>query len=250
MKRVAARRLPMLALLFALVAPARADDAARGRSLYLQGCISCHGPQLAGVTVGAHARGAGGVRGAGPQLAGVGAQAADLYLSTGYMPLHDPNDQPLRKTPLRYSEDDIRALVAYIGSFGGPPIPRPHPERGSQQQGLRLFTENCAGCHQMNLQGGIVPGAIAPELLHATPTQIAEAVRVGPYLMPRFTRAQLTNQELDSVIAYVERAKHPVDRGGWGIGHLGPIPEGLVAWLVAGVVLIGLARVIGERSRS
>ena len=244
------RRVAALALLLVLAAPARADDVTRGRRLYVQGCISCHGPQLAGVRAGTQPRGAGGVRGAGPPLAGVGAQAAHLYLSTGYMPLQDPNDQPLRKTPLRYSEDDIRALVAYIGSFGGPPIPQPHPERGSLSQGLRLFTENCAGCHQMGVQGGIMPGAIAPELLHATPTQIAEAVRVGPYVMPRFTRRQLTDHELDSVIAYVERAKHPVDRGGWGIGHIGPIPEGLVAWLLAGVVLLGLARVIGERSRS
>ena len=29
-------------------------------------------------------------------------------------------------------------------------------------------------------------------------------------------------------------AKHPDDRGGWAIGHLGPVPEGLVTWLIGG----------------
>jgi ubiquinol-cytochrome c reductase cytochrome c subunit len=92
-----------------------------------------------------------------------------------------------------------------------------------------------------------VTGALAPPLHDATPTQIAEAVRIGPYVMPAFPRSQVSDRELDSIVAYVERAKHPVDRGGWGIGHLGPIPEGLVAWLIAGSVLVLVALAIGER---
>jgi ubiquinol-cytochrome c reductase cytochrome c subunit len=112
---------------------------------------------------------------------------------------------------------------------------------------MQLFTQNCAGCHQVAAQGGLVVGGTAANLDRATPTQIAEAVRIGPYLMPRFTEKQLSNRQLDSIIRYVQLAQHPDDRGGWGISHLGPIPEGLVAWLLAGSVLVGVALVIGGR---
>ena len=73
-----------------------------------------------------------------------------------------------------------------------------------------------------------------PPLGDATAVQVAEAVRIGPYVMPRFSQRQLSDRELDSIIAYVQYAQHPDDRGGLSLGHLGPVPEGLVAWLVAG----------------
>ena len=91
------------------------------------------------------------------------------------------------------------------------------------------------------------PGA-APALQQATATQIAEAVRVGPYLMPRFDERQIDDAQLNSIVAYVLAQRHPDDRGGWGIGNIGPIPEGLVAWLLAGTALLIVARLIGERA--
>jgi ubiquinol-cytochrome c reductase cytochrome c subunit len=89
-----------------------------------------------------------------------------------------------------------------------------------------------------------------PALEDATPTQIAEAVRVGPYLMPRFPESQLSDADVDSIVRYVQYAKHPDDRGGWAIGHLGPIPEGMVTWLLAAIVLVGVCGVLGERLRA
>jgi ubiquinol-cytochrome c reductase cytochrome c subunit len=177
----------------------------------------------------------------------VGALAADFYLRTGYMPLGHPGEQPWRSR-LLFDDHQIRALVAYVASLGkGPPIPTPHPERGSVTDGQRLFTEHCAGCHQVVAKGGILIGARVPALDKSTPTQIAEAVRIGPYVMPRFPQRQISDHQLDSIIRYVEYAKDPVDRGGWPLGHLGPIPEGLVAWLIAGAALIAVAVVIGRR---
>jgi ubiquinol-cytochrome c reductase cytochrome c subunit len=231
------RAAALLALLV-LVLPA-ATEAENGAALYLQGCVACHGRGGSGVPPGGDHF--------GPPLQGVGAQAADFYLTTGYMPLVDAHDQPVRRDS-PYSDAEIRALVRFVASFGGPPIPAPHPERGNVSEGFRLFTENCAACHQAVGQGGLVVGGTAPRLDRATPTQIAEAVRIGPYLMPRFSKAQLDDRQVDSIIRYVELAKDPDDRGGWGIGHLGPIPEGLVAWLLAGSVLVGVAAVIGGRA--
>jgi ubiquinol-cytochrome c reductase cytochrome c subunit len=194
--------------------------------------------------------GSGDIKGQGPPLLGVGAGTADFYLRTGYMPLADPHDQPTRQDP-RFTDREIRGLVAYMASLrGGPPIPRPHPAQGTVAEGLELFTEHCAGCHQVAARGGVVTGAAVPPLTNATATEIAEAVRTGPYLMPKFSEAQISDAQLDSIIAYVKRSKHPVDRGGWGIGNLGPVPEGMVTWLIAVLAFITFCMVIGQRLRS
>ncbi|MGZ6708202.1 MAG: c-type cytochrome, partial [Solirubrobacteraceae bacterium] len=217
-------------------APARAGALiARGRALFAQGCASCHGADLRGRP------------GPGPSLRGAGAAAADFYLSTGRMPISDPKVEPERTQPA-YPRADIDALVACVGSFGGPGIPRPDPRRGRLPKGLEAFTESCAGCHQVVGRGGIVTGAAVPALQQATPAQIAEAVRIGPYLMPKFSERQIDAAKLDDITRYVLSTRHPDDRGGWGIGHIGPIPEGMIAWLLAGLVLLGVARVIGERA--
>jgi ubiquinol-cytochrome c reductase cytochrome c subunit len=208
---------------------------AQGRTLFVESCSSCHGLDARGVP------------GRGSSLHGVGARAADFYLSTGRMPLDQPEDQPLRHEPA-FPRSDIDALVAYVGSLGGPAIPHADPARGSISEGFQAFTENCAGCHQIVGQGGMVTGARVPALQHATPTEIAEAIRIGPYLMPKFSEASIDQHKLDSLARYVAYTRDPDDRGGWGISHIGPIPEGFVAWLLGLAALILAIRIIGERT--
>ena len=226
--------------------------AARGYHLYGQYCIACHGANGRGVlqpnSVGAApGRAQKEQEALGPSLQGVGALAADFYLRTGYMPLRETGMQP-RRTRVLFDEGQIRALVAYVASLGnGPPIPQPHPERGNLSEGMKLFTDKCAGCHQIVAEGGYVTGAIPPPLEESTAVQIAEAVRIGPYLMPSFSDRTIPPHQLDSIIRYVEYAKHPDNRGGWSLGHLGPVPEGLVTWFIAVTALIGVCIVIGKR---
>jgi ubiquinol-cytochrome c reductase cytochrome c subunit len=219
-----------------------------GYQLYAGNCSTCHGSGGRGIQ---HPiRGASGQEGQGPSLVGVGALAVDFYLRTGYMPLSEVGIQPHRSRVL-FDEHEIRALVVYVASLGkGPPIPRPEPARGSVAEGQRLFTDHCAGCHQIVGAGGYVTGAVAPQLLHASPVQIAQAVRIGPFVMPTFSKRQISDRQLDSIIAYLQEAKHPDDRGGWALGHVGPVPEGLVAWLVAAAVLVGACVLIGKRLES
>jgi ubiquinol-cytochrome c reductase cytochrome c subunit len=223
-----------------LGAPARgqqnngAPTAAQGRVLFEESCSSCHGFDARGI------------RNRGPSLRGVGELSADFYLRTGRMPLDQPDDQPRREKP-HFDDDEIRALVAYVGSFGGPRIPQARPESGELSVGLREFTENCAGCHQVVAQGGITGEGIVPDLQDSKPVDVAEAVQIGPYVMPRF-QGELDQHEIDSIARYVEWTKNPQDEGGWGIGHIGPIPEGMVAWLLAGGLLILVIRLIGERT--
>jgi len=232
------------AAVLALAGGARADDVSLGRDLYFSACAQCHGTDLRGVDRDEDL-GAGGTVELGPPLRGVGAAAADFYLRTGYMPIRDPYAQPKRAHP-RFTERDIRAVVAFIASHGGPPIPEVRPERGDTSVGLQVFTEHCAGCHQIAGEGGIVTGARVPSLHASSAQEIAEAVRVGPYVMPRFSEHDISQHELDSLARYVLYSKDPDDRGGWALEHLGPVPEGLVAWLLAGGVLLVAARLIGE----
>jgi ubiquinol-cytochrome c reductase cytochrome c subunit len=183
----------------------------------------------------------------GPSLHGVGALAADFYLRTGYMPLKRNGIQP-RRSRLLLSNAQIDALVRYVSSLGkGPAVPRPHPERGNVSEGMVLFRSHCAGCHQIVAEGGYVTNAVPPALGDATPTQIAEAVRIGPYVMPKFSAKAISDEQLDSIIRYVEYANHPDNRGGWSLGNIGPVPEGLVSWFIAGSALLGVCLVIGKR---
>jgi ubiquinol-cytochrome c reductase cytochrome c subunit len=205
-----------------------------GRELFAGNCARCHGSRGEGT-------------GDGPSLTGVGRLATDFYLRTGSMPLDRPDDQPERRRPA-FTDREIRAIEDYVDTLGGgPPVPQPHPERGSVSRGLEAFTEHCAGCHQAVAKGGVVTGAFAPDLGEATPTQVAEAARVGPYIMSVFGHKQIDNRTMDDIAAYVELTKHPENKGGWGIGNIGPVPEGMVAWLLALATLLVVARLIGER---
>jgi ubiquinol-cytochrome c reductase cytochrome c subunit len=223
-------------LLVAVPAVAHAAAPGRGRTLFVEGCSSCHGLDARGV------------RHKGPDLHGVGAQAADFYLSTGRMPLDvQTGTQPERARPA-YPPGDIEALVQYVGSLGGPGIPEVDPEAGNVSRGQAAYASQCAGCHQSMGRGGVVTGAVPPALDGVTPTQLAEAVRIGPYVMPAFGTGQIDQQTLDSIALYVrDVVQSPPDDGGWGIGNVGPIQEGLVAWLLGGASLLLVARLIGKR---
>jgi ubiquinol-cytochrome c reductase cytochrome c subunit len=214
--------------------PSSAALVAQGRTLYANGCSSCHGIALQGTP------------GVAPALRGVGPGPVDFYLSTGRMPLEQPREQPQRSTPL-YSHSQILALIAYVSSFGGPAAPSANPAAGDLALGLRQFTLHCAGCHQIVARGGLTLGAVVPNLQAATPLQVAEAVRMGPYLMPHFDAKQIDQHQLDSIARYVLWTRHPDNAGGWAIYNIGPIPEGMVAWFLGLAALVIVARLIGER---
>ena len=218
-----------------------------GAQLYAGNCASCHG--IAGSGISSPRPGAGDILGEGPPLQGVGALAADFYLRTGYMPLSSPHDQPGPDRVL-FSGKEITSLEQYVASLGtGPSVPHPDSRAGSIAAGTQLFTENCAGCHQELARGGFVTGAEVPPLQSVSATEIAEAVRIGPYLMPRFPRSEISDAQLNSIVKYVLSTRHPDNRGGWGIGNLGPIPEGLATWWIAAPLLLLSCLAVGRRMR-
>jgi ubiquinol-cytochrome c reductase cytochrome c subunit len=220
---------------------------ALGAQLYAGNCASCHGIDGSGINTPRH--GAGDILGAGPSLRNVGAIAPDFYLRTGLMPLSSIHDEPGNDQVL-FSPKEIRSLVDYVASLGkGPGIPHADPAAGSLSKGLSLFTRDCAGCHQVVARGGFVTGARVPPLQGINPTQIAEAVRIGPYLMPSFSSKQISDAQLNSIVKYVLWTRHPDNRGGWGIGNIGPIPEGLVAWWIGAPLLLIACLAVARRLR-
>ena len=95
----------------------------------------------------------------------------------------------------------------------------------------------------------MTPNTIAPSLENEVkPIDVAEVVRIGPYVMPRFNEKLLDQRDVDSLARYVQHTQNPPNIGGWGIGNLGPIPEGLVLWGIGIVSLLIVARLIGERT--
>ncbi|MDY7102796.1 MAG: c-type cytochrome [Actinomycetota bacterium] len=208
-------------------APAGAPD---GGVLYLTGCASCHGADGSGV-------------GDWPSIRSSGAAAADFMLRTGRMPLANPTPQAPAKPPA-YDDAEIEAIVEHVATLGGgPEIPEVDPDAGDIAEGGELYRANCAACHNAaGIGGALSGGELAPSLHHTAPTQIAEAIRVGPGQMPLFSEATLTEHEVDSIIAYIEYLKEPETPGGAALGGAGPLSEGFVAVLFGLGVLIVASR--------
>ena len=218
---------------------------ADGRKLFLVGCAFCHGQNGEGVST---------VDGnqIGPSLAGVGAAAVDFQVGTGRMPLAQPGAQGPTK-PVAYTDDEIDALAAYVASLApGPDVPDPadyslaglsEDEREEAvSRGGQIFLTNCTACHNFAGKGGAMPrGGYAPDLSNTSARHIYEAMLTGPGQMDTFSNGNLSPEEKRDVIAYLYSLREQPDYGGFGLGGLGPVGEGLFAWVVGIGGLVGFA---------
>jgi ubiquinol-cytochrome c reductase cytochrome c subunit len=113
---------------------------------------------------------------------------------------------------------------------------------------MALFRTNCAMCHGAVGQGGaLTEGKYAPNLSTAAPRTIYEAMITGPQSMPVFNDATITPQEKRDIIAYLD-AQKAGSPGGATLGSIGPVVEGLWAWVAGLGLLIGAAVWIGAKS--
>src|ERR1043165_7007561 len=71
-----------------------------------------------------------------------------------------------------------------------------------------------------------------------------EAVRVGPGAMPRF--ATLSDQDIDDLAAYILNMQGRNTTAPEDFGGVGPVAEGLAAWLLALLPIIAPTRWIGR----
>ncbi len=209
----------------------------QGRTLFDATCSTCHGLNAEGTAD-------------GPSLQGVGAAAVDFMLSTGRMPLAAPGDQPERQPP-KFTPEEVEAIVGYVAEIapGGPGIPDVDPGRGSLPAGAVLFLNNCSGCHSAAGVGDSVGGGqIAPDLMPPTATQLGEAIRTGPGLMPVFDADNLSDRDIDSIAAYLHWLRDNGDEGGAPLGRVGAVTEGLVAFVVGLGFLILILRLTGSKT--
>jgi ubiquinol-cytochrome c reductase cytochrome c subunit len=216
---------------------ASSATAGPGQTMFEANCSTCHGLNGEGTEN-------------GPSLQGVGSAAVDFMLSTGRMPLAAPDDQPNRQ-PSKFTSEEIDAIVAHVAEIapGGPPIPDVATARGDLPTGAALFLNNCSGCHSAAGIGDSVGGGqIAPDLMPATATQIGEAIRVGPGLMPVFDTDNLSDHDVDSIAAYLVWLRDNGDEGGAQLGRVGAVAEGLVAFVIGLGFLIVVLRLTGSKS--
>ncbi|MEU3182885.1 c-type cytochrome [Streptomyces sp. NPDC006923] len=256
MKKLSARRRHPLAavvvLLFALAATgglyaafapagkAQADETAQslaieeGKKIYSVGCASCHGAGGQGSSD-------------GPSLVGVGSAAVDFQVGTGRMPAQQPGAQVPKKKVI-YSQKEIDQLAAYIASLGaGPIVPTKeqyNPEGADIAKGGDLFRTNCTQCHNFTGEGGaLTHGKNAPSLEGVDPKHIYEAMQTGPQNMPSFPDSTMPEQQKKEIIAYVKAVNgdETESPGGLSLGGLGPVSEGLFAWIFGLGALIAVA---------
>lgn len=195
----------------------------QGRAIFLQECSTCHGQFAQGVP------------GVAPSLIGVGAAAVDFQVSTGRMPAKETGPEQDRKPP-QLTPSQIKAVVAYVSSLGGgPPVPtqaQVSTHGANVGLGQQLFTADCAQCHNFQGAGGALTyGKYAPPLTKSTPTQIFEAMLTGPEAMPVFNNSTITPEQKRAIIAYIVQTRSEPNPGGFSLGRVGPVTEGLVAFL-------------------
>ncbi|HZG90211.1 MAG TPA: c-type cytochrome [Pseudonocardia sp.] len=222
---------------------------AKGQQLYNNACITCHGANLQGVVD------------RGPSLIGTGDAAVYFQVSTGRMPLARQEAQADRKPPLpqfdpntEEGQANLDALGAFIqANGGGPTLPAAQGEalRGDDPaRGGELFRLNCASCHNFTGRGGALSsGKYAPSLDPATEEIVYAAMLTGPQNMPKFSDRQLTPAEKEDIIAYVKSVgSNDNNPGGNPLGGIGPVSEGLIAFIVGMAGLIGFALWLGAKS--
>jgi ubiquinol-cytochrome c reductase cytochrome c subunit len=214
---------------------------AEGKRLFAQGCSSCHGLNAEG-------------SGIAPSLIGVGAASVDFQVGTGRMPMADMSQQAQRKKP-KYNAEETAALAAYVASLAPGPATVDgaslnYERDGNTAQGGELFRTNCAMCHNFAAQGGaLTQGKYAPTLMGVEPKYIYEAMITGPQSMPIFSDKTITPAEKLSIIKWIKAAEKEPALGGASLGRVGPVTEGLFAWIFGLGLLIGVAVWLATKAR-
>jgi ubiquinol-cytochrome c reductase cytochrome c subunit len=213
-----------------------------GEQLFEANCSSCHGVDGTGTAN-------------GPNLVGLGPATADFWVSTGRMPLGNPDTQPIQKAD-RFTDKQTLEIAAFVGSLapaakGFPSgIPVVNLKHANLSTGDSLFVLNCAACHTITGSGdALANGNSAPSLHKAYPYQAVEAMRIGPANMPHFGPDQLSDQQVADIVAYVTGPiQKPDNHGGLGLGGIGPVAEGFIGLFIGVGGLMLVAFWIGDRA--
>lgn len=201
-----------------------------GATLYLQNCAKCHGTLGEGIN--------GIISIAGPSLRAEHDRQSVVNIvrkGQGMMPSFDR----------LLSQQQIDAVTSYVTQqLANIPL-----RGGDLGQGGTLFRVYCAPCHGTAARGGALAfaGVNAPSLVGKSVATVAGAIRWGPGQMPAFPATAISDEQLNSIVAYVQFMQNPPSPGGTPMKYYGPVAEGFVAW-VALLLLVVAAGWI-ERGR-
>ena len=214
------------------------EQISEGRKLFLANCASCHGLNAEGAI-------------GGPSLIGVGAASVDFQVGTGRMPGQASGPQ-LYKKPVQFTDEQILAMAAYVASLApGPAIPAEEYLRtdGDVTHGGELFRINCAMCHNaVGAGGALTEGKFAPGLQGVTEKHIYEAMVTGPQNMPVFSDANLTPEDKKDIISYLKYVEEFESVGGYELGSIGPVAEGLFTWIFGLGFIIAITVWLGAKA--
>ena len=201
-----------------------------GKKLFAANCATCHGANLQGTAT-------------GPTLYGVGAASVDFQVGTGRMPLAASGPQAQKK-PVQFTDEQVKAMAAYVASLSpGPALPDEDylASDGNAAEGAELFRVNCAMCHNVAGAGGaLTEGKYAPGLAGVQPVHVYEAMVTGPQNMPVFNDMNISPEEKADIITYLTYLEKNPSPGGFDLGNLGPVSEGLFIWIfgLGGIVAV------------
>jgi len=215
-----------------------AGDVEEGQKLFQANCATCHGLDLQGTND-------------GPSLYGVGELSVHFQVSTGRMPLQAQAPQAPQK-PVQFTEEQIAALAAFVGSVApGPGLPEDWvvDGEGDVANGAELFRINCAMCHNVAGAGGaLTEGKYAPNLHTTSAVNMYAAMVTGPQNMPVFNDLNLSldeKRDIISALLFMQESRSP---GGFELGSLGPVAEGLFIWIFGIGALIAITVWITAKS--
>jgi ubiquinol-cytochrome c reductase cytochrome c subunit len=201
-----------------------------GKKLFQANCATCHGLDLQGSD-------------AGPSLYGVGELAVEFQVSTGRMPLQASAPQAPQK-PAQFTEEQILAMAAFVQAQApGPTFPSEETldGEGDVARGAELFRVNCAMCHNVAAAGGaLTEGKYAPALTSTSALHMYAAMVTGPQNMPVFNDLTLTTEDKRDIISALLFLQENESPGGFSLGSLGPVSEGLFIWIfgIGGLIAI------------
>jgi len=175
-------------------------DAAHGEKLFADNCASCHGakaeggfgPALAGNPLVENAEEFNQIttegRGNMPPFSNLSAQdLADIRAYLGSLEAPQPKAEEAPAAPV----EEAAAATAAAGGAGNDEV----------KQGESIFSQQCAGCHGANGEGGFGP-ALAGNPLLDNPNEFNKITHEGRAQMPPFP--QISDEELAAVRAYLK----------------------------------------------
>lgn len=211
------------------------QDVRRGQQLYARNCAACHG------MTGEGTRGSGPT--AGPPIDDVDVALVDLLIRTGRMPIV-AREAGITPDP-ELDDRDRAGIVAWMaGAFelegGVPDVPA-----GDAGRGRLLFNQYCAACHSSTGWGGVAGDDVVPPSLRGLDrVALFSAARVGPFEMPVFPEAVVTDEELADIATAVEEMERerPSSVAFIDLNHV----SGTLYSLAAVALLLGLVVVVSR----